>query len=484
MRLALLSNVTVEVLAGMLGKEHEVWTPPGFGAWRETALNPPEELVAFKPEAIFILLDSTHGSYDIEEARTLRQRLEDVFPSAAVIIPDLGDVADEVGDFTDEKMWKLGSMPWSLKGLRAIRDEVYRLIRAMQGERKKVLALDFDNTLWAGVIGEDGVSGISPYKDFQRSIRKLRERGVILIGLSKNNEEDVKPVWDDSRMVLERDDFADLRIDWNDKASNLAASVKLLNLGIDSVVFLDDNPAERVQMRAIHPEVTVPEFPTDSAELLKFIRRLARLYFPELRVTEEDRRKTALYQAEAARRDFAAGRSFGDYLKELRLWADVHPALPEEIQRIAQLSQKTNQFNVCTNRYTVDEVEGFVAVDNHLLLTVHSGDKFGDQGLVSFVHAVCENTSAEIIDWVMSCRVMNRELEFAVQEKLEDFLLERGVSILCASWRKTQKNAPVANLFKVLGFETVVEDDNLRRYRLALPRSGKPLNHSFTFREN
>ena len=482
MRLALLSNVTVEVLAGMLGKEHDVWTPPGFGAWRETALNPPGELLAFKPEAIFLLLDATHAAYAPDEARMVRDKLESLFPATTVLIPDLEDLADEVGDFTDEKMWKLGSMPWSLKGLRAIRDEICRLIRAMQGERKKVLALDFDNTLWAGVIGEDGVTGIVPHGDFQKAIVKLRERGVILVGLSKNNAEDVVPIWTDPRMELKREDFADLRINWNDKASNLEASAKQLNLGTDSFVFVDDNPIERAQMRSRHPEVVVPEFPAEPTDLPRFIRRLSRLYFPELRITEEDRRKTALYQAEAARRAFAAELSYEDYLKELCLWADVHKARPEEIQRIAQLSQKTNQFNVCTNRYVVEDIEGFLGLDDHLLITVHAGDKFGDQGLVSFVLLALDEKSAEIIDWVMSCRVMNRALEFAVEEKLEAFLIERGITRLIASWRKTPKNAPVANLFNMLGFDVVVEKDDFKRYQLTLPRTGGLLKHSFLFK--
>lgn len=473
MRIALLSNVTVEVLAGMLKKEHALWLPTGFGAWMETALNPPSELKDFNPEAVFLLLDSSHATFDDASCRIAKTTLEATFPLATIIIPDLGDLADEVGAFYDERMWKLGSMPWSLKGLRAIKEEINRLLRAMKGERKKVLALDFDNTLWRGVIGEDGASGVVPFTEFQRGIKALRERGVLLAGLSKNNVADVEPIWCDSRMVLKREDFAALRIDWNDKVTNLADVARDLNLGTDSFVFVDDNPAEREQMRAMRPEVAVPEFPVDERVLPKFLRRIARLYFPEMRLTAEDKAKTEQYRAESARRDFAVGLSVDDYLKGLEIWADIHPVQASEIPRVAQLSQKTNQFNVLTNRYSVDDIVQFAHDDNHLLLTVHAGDRFGEQGLVAFVHVAVVGGEAEILDWVMSCRTMNRRLEFAVEDRVEAMLSARGVTTLRATWRKTAKNEPVARLFDQFGFTLVDSTEEIRHYVLHLPYKGE-----------
>ena len=454
----------------MLKKQHSIWTPSGFGAWVETSLNPPQELRDFKPEAIFILLDHSHGAFDAKVSDEVKAALENVFPETTVLVPDLEDLADEVGDFFDERMWKLGLMPWSMMGLRAIKDEIGRLLRAMKGERRKVLALDFDNTLWSGVIGEDGIKSIRPFEDFQKGLRKLRERGVLLVGLTKNNVADVDPVWNDSRMVLKREDFAVVKVDWNDKPANLAAVAKELNLGIDSFVFVDDNPAEREQMKALWPEVTVPDFPSDEKDLPRFLRRIARLYFPEMRLTEEDRRKTEQYREESERREFAAGLSVDEYLKGLCIWADVHPIRADEIPRVAQLSQKTNQFNVLTNRYSIDEIAGFASDTSRLLLTVHAGDRFGDQGLVAFVQAIVDGESATIVDLVMSCRVMNRRLEFAVEERLEKYLTERGVKTVCASWRRTLKNAPVSGLFESFDFEVLVADEAEKRYVLKLPR--------------
>ena len=478
MRIALLSNVTVEVLAGMLKREHSLWLPPGFGAWIETALNPPADMIAFNPEAIFLLLDSSHASYEADAVNMVKTALESRFQDATVFVPDLDDLAVEVGSFYDEGMWRLGSMPWSMNGLRAIKEDVNRFIRAMKGERKKVLALDFDNTIWSGVIGEDGVSGVAPFVGFQRGIKALRERGVLLVALTKNNLSDVEPIWEDPRMVLKRDDFAAFKIDWNDKPANIISVAREMNLGLDSFVFIDDNPAERAQMKAVCPEVVVPEFPAAEADLSKFIRSVTRLYFPEMRLTDEDRRKTVQYQEEAKRREFASGLSVDDYLKGLGIWADVHQLVDSEIPRIAQLSQKTNQFNVRTNRYTTDQVKSFSSDSSRLLVAVRSGDRFGDQGLVAFVQTILDGDTATIIDWVMSCRAMNKRLEFAVESELEEMLVQRGVGKVFASWRRTLKNAPVENLFDSFGFAVVDASTDEKKYVLDLPRI-KPLEHSF-----
>jgi len=457
-RLAVLSNVTTSVLEGMLRKRHVLWSPTGFGAWMETALAPSDAMRAFDPEIVLLLLDRHFAAYEESQAEQAVTLLENAFPKASVLRIDLEDLADETGDFYDARMWKLGAMPWSMRGLRALQAEIDRLAALSVGGRKKVLALDLDNTLWRGVIGEDGVAGVEPFVEFQRGVKALKARGVLLTVLSKNNLADVKPVWADPRMVLQEDDFVDLRIDWRDKAENLSAAARKLNLGTDAFVFVDDNPAERAQMQAMRPEVTVPDFPISA-------RRLARLYFPRFRVTAEDLAKTAQYQAEARRSAFAAGLTVEAYLKGLEIWADVHPVRDEEIARVAQLSQKTNQFNVLTNRYTTDDITAFKADADRILLTVQAGDRFGDQGLVAFVQAVrMEEGVYSICDWVMSCRTMNRRLEFAVQDRLEEAVRRRGGRRLLATWRRTAKNAPVADLFTAFGFTCTAEGEDAREY--------------------
>ena len=442
MRIAVLSNVTTQVLCGMLRNEHSLWQPTGFGAWMETAIEPPADLVAFDPEQICILLDShfapLHGDVDVA-----KKALVGRFPKAAVCVLDVSRFAVDFGDaFYDERMWKLGKMPWSLTGLRELK-KVFSI--------KKVLAVDLDNTLWDGVVGEDGPQGVRIRSQFLDEMRSLRQRGVLLAVLSKNDPADVS--W-----FLEKDDlFVAKAVNWEPKADNLMRMAEELNLGVDSFVFVDDNPAERAEMRALRPEVLVADFPPQLD-----------VFFPRRELTAEDLRKTEQYRAEGRRREFAAGLSADDYLRGLEIRTDVHVIAEPEIPRVAQLSQKTNQFNVCTHRYSETDVRRFAAADDHLLLTLHAGDRFGDLGLVAFVLAKCGDGEACILDWVMSCRAMNRRIEFAVEAELERRLKERGVRRITATYLPTPKNVPVRELFERFGFSLTKEDGGVKRYERIL----------------
>lgn len=444
MRVALLSNVTTSLLEGLLKKECEVWAPTGFGAWVETSLSPPDELAEFKPDVIYLLLDAQYVPFSPELVEEAKASLARHFPSVAIVAPDLSRLAADFGSaFYDERMWKFGKMPWSMKGLR----ELKKLITPI----KKVLALDLDNTLWSGVIGEDGVSGVTPNRPLLDEIRELKARGVVLTLLSKNNPEDVEPAFGS---ILAREDFVGMKFNWEPKSDNLVALAQELNVGTDAFVFVDDNPVERAEMRVLRPEVCVTDFPPQLGA-----------YFPRRELTKEDLDKTSQYQAEAKRKNLAASLSIDDYLKSLEIWTDVHPIVEAEIPRVAQLSQKTNQFNVLTNRYAEDDIRRFATDVNELIVTLHAGDKFGDQGLVAFVRCVINGTSACVVDWVMSCRAMNRRIEFAVQTEVERLLVGRGVSTLTASWRKTLKNAPVKDLFEKFGFTCENMTDVEKYYR-------------------
>ena len=452
MRIALLSNVTVEVLAGMLGKEHQVWMPSGFGSWMETALEPPLELVAFDPEFICILIDRRFGAFDekVQSVETACSRLKERFPRAAVVAPDVARLsADWGGRFYDEKMWTLGKMPFSLKGLR----ELAKLF-----QRKKVIAVDLDNTLWKGVVGEDGAENVVPDGAFQEKLLELKRRGILLATLSKNNPDDVEPMWSDPRMTLKKSDFVATAICWREKADTLGEVAADLNLGTDAFVFVDDNPAERAQMRAVRPEVLVADYPPQLD-----------VFFPFATVTAEDVQKTAMYQAEASRRDFASCfDSAEEYLKALEIQTDIRSAVAADVPRIAQLSQKSNQFNVCTNRYSEADVAAFLADPSRLVLSVSARDRFGDQGLVSFVQVRIEGDAAEVVDWVMSCRAMNRHIEFTVFDELKRLLSARGVKTVNAQYQMTAKNLPVSGLFDRFGFARTDASATSQSYRLVL----------------
>ena len=326
------------------------------------------------------------------------------------------------------------------------------LRRLNGGAVKKVVAVDLDNTLWDGVIGEDGLAGIRAKPAFERTLKDLKDRGVLLVALSKNNLEDgLKGLG--CLEVLKKDDFIAWRINWDCKAENLVQVAEELNLGVDAFVFVDDNPAERLEMQAKLPEVTVADFPPNLAA-----------YFPPREITEEDRHKTEEYRAEAERRRCLAG--MRDEMREVReevfrelgVEVEIHPIRDGEVARVAQLSQKANQFNVGTNRYSEDEVRTLAR--EGLVVTAHAKDKFGDQGLVAYV--VVRGT--EIVDWVMSCRTMGRGIEERVEAEVERLMAARGVERLAACWRASGRNAPVRELFERFGFKLEFESESGKHY--------------------
>ena len=339
------------------------------------------------------------------------------------------------------------------------------LRRLNGGAVKKVVAVDLDNTLWDGVIGEDGLAGIRAKPAFERKLKDLKDRGVLLVALSKNSLEDgLKGLG--CLEVLKKDDFIAWRINWDCKAENLVQVAEELNLGIDAFVFVDDNPAERLEMQAKLPAVTVAAFPPNLSA-----------YFPPREITEEDRHKTEEYRAEAERRRCLAG--MRDEMREVReevfrelgVEVEIHPILDSEVARVAQLSQKANQFNVCTNRYSEDEVR--TLAKDGLVVTAHAKDKFGDQGLVAYVIV----SGTEIVDWVMSCRTMGRGIEERVESEVERLMAARGVTRLSASWRDSGRNAPVRELFERFGFALESVSDSGKRYSKHLNFSPSQLHN-------
>lgn len=454
MRVALLSNVTADVLADLLRKDHCVWLAPGYDGWMQTALEPPEDLRAFAPEVIGLILDGRFGVFSAADRARAVAALQAAFPGVPVLAPDLARLAADWGErFYDERMWQLARMPFSLAALRTLA-ELFVL--------RKALAVDLDGTLWDGVVGEDGPAAVVPRTDFQRALLDLRRRGVPLVVLSKNNPSDLEGVWERPDMLVKEGDFAACVIGWEPKAEGLARLAAELNLGTDAFVFVDDNPAERAEMRARLPEVAVADFPPQLD-----------VFFPPRHLTAEDRGREADYRAQAERRRFAQGLSVADYLKGLELWADIHEMSSDEIARVAQLSQRANQFNVVPHRRTEAEVAALRGTDR-IILTVVAGDRFGEQGLVGFVVAEVRDARAEITDFTLSCRAMNRTLEMALEARLEAELRARGVTELRARYEPTGRNEPVRGLFPKLGFSAVGDDRFVKR-----PDGAAPLRHFY-----
>lgn len=409
-RVALTGDVALDLLAPYFREAgYEVYVSAGFGTWRQELLDEKSGLRAFKPDFVF-----------------------DVTQFDATL-------AKEVAGFFDERMKALAAMPYSLAGIRAIVDEFgfWRL----RG-KKKILAVDADETLWRGILSEDGAAALEPYVEFQRGLQKLRDEGVVLVLLSKNDPFEFRP-----DMPLARGDFAAVRVNWGPKAGNLIEACRELGLGTDSVVFVDDNPHERAQMQAHLPEVTVVPFPDDLRRPAQFLRRLKTHFFPDAGSTAEDRLRAADYAAEGRRRAWGAtlpAGSLDGYLKGLGLTARIGPAREADLDRLAQMAGKTNQFNATTIRRDRGGFAALLADPAKRVFVVRAADRFGEQGLVSYV--VADLPSRRITDFVMSCRAMGRTLEFFTYGEVVKALgYEPAVDFV-----KTAKNRPFAEFLERL----------------------------------
>jgi FkbH-like protein len=347
-------------------------------------------------------------------------------------------------------------------------DQVARLVAAGRGRSAKCLVLDLDNTLWGGVIGDDGLEGIvlgpgsgsgEAFADLQRYAKGLSERGVILAVCSKNDEKNaLEPFKRHPEMVLKRSDFACFVANWKDKAANLRSIAKALNVCLDALVFVDDNPAERALIRRELPTVAVPELPEDPALYVQTIAAAG--YFEGLRVTEEDRMRGQLYQANAQRHRLKESvTDMGSYLKSLRMVMTVQPFDSLGLARVTQLINKTNQFNLTAERLTEAEVAERMRDPKRVTLQVRLTDRFGDNGIIAILIARVCGRDAMIETWLMSCRVLGRRVEEACLNVLAERCEELGATRLIGIHRPTEKNGMVREMYPALGFEPLDETE-------------------------
>lgn len=290
----------------------------------------------------------------------------------------------------DDKFWYLGRIKLNNKAFAAIAENYQNLVSAYQGKTKKVLVLDLDNTLWGGVIGEEGPNGIQLseegqgkiYREFQAVIKLLKQMGALLCINSKNNENDLETVLSSHpMMILKSDDFLVKKINWNDKAQNMKELAQELNLGLDSFVFIDDNPVERENIQKSLPEVVVPEFPKDISTLKSwFFESVIYKYFGKIYLGEEDLNKTDQYKTKLKRDSFSIGLTMNKFIKSLEIKLKIHHNPTEYIQRIAQLTQKTNQFNFTAKRYSEAQIRKFIEDDKVQVFGLDYEDKFGERG--------------------------------------------------------------------------------------------------------
>ena len=342
-------------------------------------------------------------------------------------------------------------------------------INAINTKRKKCLVLDLDNTLWGGILGEDGIEGIKigdtypglAFKDFQENILEAANNGVILAVCSKNNEDDVLEAWGKHPFqLIKQQHISAYRINWQDKATNIQELADELNIGLDSFVFIDDNPIERERVKQMLPMVTVPDFPEHPYLMSAFFKQVYSDNFQIHQLTNEDKGKTQQYVANAERNVFKkAFKSVDEYLESLEMELDVISADKFTIPRIAQMTYKTNQFNLTTRRYEETDIHDFVA-QNALVNCLSVKDKFGDNGITVASIITVEKTTANIDSFLLSCRILGRGVETAYIDFLINELYEKGVKTLTATYIPTQKNRQTEFFYEKNGFQLLKTLEN------------------------
>jgi FkbH-like protein len=336
------------------------------------------------------------------------------------------------------------------------------IILSYSGKFKKCLILDLDNTLWGGIIGDDGMEGIQigdlgigkAFSNFQKWIIQLKERGIILAVCSKNTEHIAKePFEKHPDMVLKLQDIAVFVANWNNKADNIRHIQSILNIGFDSMVFLDDNPAEREIVRKEIPQVTVPELPEDPADYLSFLYQ--QNLFETSSFTEADSKRNDQYREEADRAVLQQiFTNEAEFLESLQMTAEVKPIDTFTLPRASQLTQRSNQFNLRTVRYTEEELKDICNDENIFTFTITLKDKFGDYGLISLLILKRKETDTLFIDtWIMSCRVLKRNVEELALNELMLLAKEKGYKKIIGEFIPTAKNGLVKDHFKNLGFK-------------------------------
>jgi FkbH-like protein len=408
----------------------------------------------------------------------LNIELDDMASNNCFIL-DIAGLASSVGTskWHDPTLWNMAKMPFSQRFLPIYAEYVCRILAATQGKSRRCLIMDLDNTLWGGVIGDDGLEGIligngdptaEAHLELQRLILALRARGVVLAVSSKNEEAVARlPFQNHPDMLLKESDIAVFQANWQDKASNIKAIAQTLSLGLESLVFLDDNPAERLQVRQALPEVAVPELPEDPAYYGQTL--IAAGYFEALGFFEEDQKRADFYRDNAKRvQSLGQTTDMNAYLKSLAMQITLAPFDALGRARIVQLISKSNQFNLTTRRYSDLQIEAFETDPQIFTRQVRLADTFGDNGMISVIICKKHQTQWEIDTWLMSCRVLGRRVEEAVLQDMITHALAAKVETLIGEYRPSDRNIIVQQHYEKLGFTKIQEANDAEYWQLTL----------------
>lgn len=529
-KLAILSNVNLNPLAQGLQKDYQVWINEGYGNEIEILLNNASSFYQFEPEEVFLIVDILElmkHEWSIDSVESIIQQWfagikASLKPNCRYWISNVSMRGMEMQVFANEqfslsieamwerelsdlisqypnvqemnyrglikeigeenaysmKMWYLGKIVHSRKALKSLQQYIVRILENTQKTPKKLLLLDLDNTLWGGIAGErehkeillsDEGMGLV-YKDAQRILRMMKNKGVMLGIVSKNNTDDAMDIIQGNpHMILRQEDFVTIHINWKNKSENIKEIAEELNIGLDSMVFLDDNPLEREEIKTMLPEVSVPEFPKAVENLPQTIYEIYETYFWKWVMTEEDQYKTEQYHQENARKklqDEEFATDYAGYLKSLQINAQQVDT-EQNIERLYQLLNKTNQFNLTTYRYEMKDLQEQIQTQKKVYYMYRVKDRFGDVGIVGIVGVEYQDKAC-IKDFVMSCRVMGRQIEQYILEQIEKDAGNRGYQELYSFYRQTAKNKPVADFYPKMGYQILNQGDGEETYCIKL----------------
>jgi len=392
----------------------------------------------------------------------------------SIYLLDLNEIFYPFGskEIFSERNWYFARCRLSVKGLNILTDALLEVINRFSNAASKVLVLDCDNTLWGGIVGEDGLQGIilgqdgmgTAYVDFQKEIVKLANNGIIVVLASKNNDKDVWEVFDKhSEMRLKREHIVTSKINWEEKAFNLQEVAKELDLGLDSFVFWDDNPLERDKMRNLLPQVLTVDVPNDIVKWPRLLRTIN--CFAKFNVTPEDKKKTNQYKSRAKFvNDLKGVDDIKTYLTSLNLSPETFPLNETNIARAEQLCIKTNQFNVRTKRHSAADLLNLKKENQDFVFLVKLGDKYGDHGIVSLVCLSRIDDDFIFLDtFLMSCRVLGRHLESWILSEIVKRIKKKNARFLIAEFVNTERNSLALQFLNNYGFEKVVKGSDLSR---------------------
>ena len=405
--------------------------------------------------------------YDIHGETYFINQLNDKFSQEAraikhLYINDINYLSSYIGlkNWFDVSLWHQAKYALSMGSIPELAFNISKIINSIFGKSEKCLVLDLDNTCWGGVIGDDGLDGISigvetaiaeSYTSFQKYVKELKQRGVILAVCSKNDFQNAKEGFKHPDSVLKFDDFTSFKSNWDPKHQNILDIAKEVNIGVDSLVFIDDNPVERDLVSSQVPSVSVPNVGNDVIHFIDHIDRNG--YFEPISLLVDDINRNKYYEDNKKRsQEQSIFKSYDDFLVSLEMTAEIKSFSSIYLDRITQLTNKTNQFNLTTKRYTASEIENIVTSDEYIKIYGKLTDKYGDNGLIAISIGRINENQCHIDLWLMSCRVIKRDMEFAMLDELVRQCKEKGVLEIIGYFYQSDKNNMVFDLYEKFGF--------------------------------